>query len=553
MLSLFSFHRCSLATRLSMGFGVMLALVLGIAATGVAALVNGNQAQGRSAQVIAVQQLTRSLLLEMTLDETRTLAIIRSAGMPEVVDRFKPDLQASAPRLQKLLAELVETGDGLVSPAQRTALGLAFGKYLSSRDKVIGLVETGQTIQATAAESSVFVPARNAWRQGVASLAGAIDAQAQQSLADASRIGTLAVQLLVAGALVAATAGLLWARAISSSIARPILGATWLSSAIAEGDLLEKPEREAPLLREGGEPGQLLQALLTMRASLLAIAHNTTQSAATVSTASESMALAAQSLAIRTEEQTQSIVSVRGQVDQVVGQIQLTADKARAGEQQCLQLQASARSGQQAASQAVDTIERVAQGSLAMYEVVSLIESIAFQINILSLNAAVEAARAGAAGAGFAVVAAEVRTLAKRAADSVRAIRDQIHGAAEQMQTGVQSVQDVATLLRDMHGRVVEVAERARDISNDTRRQTEALALASQGLAQLADLNAANTEMVVLTVHGCEALRTEASQLLEHIAQRQAAPASGGGDGADVVPQAAAATGTASAPAAEYF
>jgi methyl-accepting chemotaxis protein len=526
MWQMLNFQRRTLRARLTLGFGVILALLLGVAAIGGAALTSSLHLQSRTVRAIDAQQLVQALLLEVTLDEVRTLAVIRSAGMPEVVSRFRPEMARSAVRVRALLLPLASAAPGAASAAE-PALDDDYTRYLAARDKVLNLVETGQTTAASQAEATLFAPAREAWSQGVQALSQAMDARAQTALADASRIGQRASAALLALSLVALLAGLVWARLISASIALPILSALRLSRSIASGDLRQHPECEAGFAGEGGEPGLLLQSLLSMRLSLLAMSRATAQSAAGVSTASGSMLLAAQSLALRTEDQTRSIEAARAMVMSVVAQIRSTAENAKAGEAHCIRLHDATQSGQAAAQHAVATIERVAQRSVDMDEVISLIESIAFQINILSLNAAVEAARAGSAGAGFAVVATEVRSLAKRATESARSIRALIHGAAEQMRLGLDTVQTVESLLQTMGTMVAEVAERSRHISAQTRDQTESLALASAGLTRLATLNAANADMVVTTVDGCESLSAGAEVLLARMAMMHADPAPG--------------------------
>jgi len=524
----FGIRRRPLHARLMLGFGVVLSLLLGVAAIGAAALVHTRQLQRQSVQAIEAQHLMHALLQEVKLDDVRTLAIIRSAGMPEVADRFRPELARSTTGVRQLLARLAAAGAAQApraAPVAQVALEDLYGRYLAARDQVLGLVDTGQTVQAAAAEATLFAPARGAWGQGVQARFDTADAQAQQALADAARIGERATWALLVLTTLAGLMGWIWARWISSSIAWPILSAVRLSDAISKGQLHEDADQEQGFAQEGGEPGQLLAALVAMRSALLAMSGHTVQSAARVSEACASMAQAAQSLAVRTEEQTRSVASASARLATVVAQIQDTACSADAGVAHCGQLQQAAQAGQAAAQRAVATIERVAQRSTDMHAVVALIEAIAFQINILSLNAAVEAARAGPAGAGFAVVASEVRTLAARARDSAQSIRTLIHGAADQMTSGLHSVQTVDSLLRTMCTMVGEVAERAQGISADTQQQTAALGQASQGLAQLAALNAANVEMVASTVQGCESLQVEASILLAHLCEVHAEPA----------------------------
>ncbi|PIG08089.1 methyl-accepting chemotaxis protein (MCP) signaling protein [Comamonas sp. 26] len=95
----------------------------------------------------------------------------------------------------------------------------------------------------------------------------------------------------------------------------------------------------------------------------------------------------------------------------------------------------------------------------------SVIDGIAFQINILALNAAVEAARAGEQGRGFAVVAAEVRSLAQRSAEAAKEVRQLITASVEQADQGSQLVQSAGVTMRELLQSVTQVTHIIGEIS----------------------------------------------------------------------------------------
>ena len=533
MTSWWKFQRLSLAARLAIGFGFVLALMLAIAVVGALTIHGNNTQQRRTVAALHAQQLVRSLALEVATDEVRTVAVIRSAGMPEVLEPFRPQMAESRTQVGQLLKALADVEASLLPAEQTEKTTAAYARYLTARDQVVQLVDTGRTIQATEAIDKTLTPARLAWSEGIKSLSLTMESQAHQIALDAERNGTRATFAILLMTGTAMVLGAIWARLISRSIARPIATAVRQSSAIAQGDL-RCSASPSSITNEGGETGQLLGALTTMRESLVDMSTQTAQSAARVASAAEAMSMSAQHLAIRTDEQTQGVSAARERVGQVTAQIRATATQAAEGEAQCRVLQSAARAGHDASQLAVDTMQRVAQRSGDMSEVVTLIQSIAFQINLLSLNAAVEAARAGPAGSGFAVVAAEVRHLARRASDSAGSIRMLIQGTTGQLASGVECVLQVAERLAEINAQIEQVAGQARDIREATVHQTEALGAASDDLVELVRLNTANTDMVINTVHGCESLRADAEVLLERVARMQVDP--DGGGGADVTP-----------------
>src|SRR5260370_27534192 len=96
----------------------------------------------------------------------------------------------------------------------------------------------------------------------------------------------------------------------------------------------------------------------------------------------------------------------------------------------------TAQRGGEAVRQVIDTMERIGQSPDKIVDIIAVIEGIAFQTNILALNAAVEAARAGEEGRDFAVVASEVRSLARRSASAAKDIKELIEDAVRRIGGG---------------------------------------------------------------------------------------------------------------------
>lgn len=111
--------------------------------------------------------------------------------------------------------------------------------------------------------------------------------------------------------------------------------------------------------------------------------------------------------------------------------------------------QAAARGGVVVTS-AVTAMDDIAKSSARITEIITVIDSIAFQTNTLVLNTAVEAARAAENGRGFAVVAGEVRTLAQRCATTAREIKDVIQASQASVGTGAQRVQAAGAAMQEI-------------------------------------------------------------------------------------------------------
>lgn len=174
-----------------------------------------------------------------------------------------------------------------------------------------------------------------------------------------------------------------------------------------------------------------------MRTTLAQVSGNVSQ----LLEASQTLLQRNTALSERTDNQARSLAVTASAMEQLAAAASLTRDKA--SEARTLAMQASdvARQGGENIRSAMTSMTHIREESLKINGILELIDGIAFQTNILSLNASVEAARAGAHGKGFAVVAAEVRTLALRCEEAARDIRQLIATSVERTHQGACEVE----------------------------------------------------------------------------------------------------------------
>jgi methyl-accepting chemotaxis protein len=227
-----------------------------------------------------------------------------------------------------------------------------------------------------------------------------------------------------------------------------------------------------------------------------------------------------------TQEMSASIVQVAGSAERVRSESTVTDQQVRDGRNEVLALSKGMSSISETVADVVAEMQNLDQASRQIGEILGLIEEIADQTNLLALNAAIEAARAGEHGRGFAVVADEVRKLAENSASSTKqigklvsdiqrrtgAVLDRSARANTLVQSNAQSAQTVTAMIEGISKRVTDMAQLVGEISVATTEQ----ARASEELAK------ASEQMGAMTHEAAATMREQtitSNQILESVSE----------------------------------
>jgi methyl-accepting chemotaxis protein len=173
------------------------------------------------------------------------------------------------------------------------------------------------------------------------------------------------------------------------------------------------------------------------------------------------------------------------------------ADKAGRAAELANTIMDTAEKGSRQMGEMIEAVEEINQSSQDISRVIKIIEDIAFQTNLLALNAAVEAARAGEHGKGFAVVADEVRTLAARSAQAAKDTTEMISNSMQKAELGSRIADETAVSLEAIVTGINESAQIYRDIATSSDEQYRAIEQINVDVMQVADIvqrNAATAE-----------------------------------------------------------
>ncbi len=222
--------------------------------------------------------------------------------------------------------------------------------------------------------------------------------------------------------------------------------------------------------------------------------------------ASAQLAAASQSLAKGANEQAASLQETSAALEQIGSMTKRNSESAQAaqalsgethnaaetGAKRTEEMQAAMKTIMQASTEMAVAIHGITNSSNSISKVISTIDEIAFQTNILALNAAVEAARAGEAGAGFAVVAEEVRSLARRSAEAAKETANMIEAAVKQSQVGVEvngrvtaRIAEVVQKANGLRESLTHIVAKVREVDQVVGQITEASREQNSGLEQI--------------------------------------------------------------------
>ncbi len=180
-------------------------------------------------------------------------------------------------------------------------------------------------------------------------------------------------------------------------------------------------------------------------------------------------------LADASSSQAAAIEETSASLEEISSMAKRNAEGAQRAKAIAGQTRTAADSGTAAVAAMNEAMEAIKTSSGGIAKIIKTIDEIAFQTNILALNAAVEAARAGEAGAGFAVVAEEVRALAQRSATAAKETAEKIDDSVEKSQHGASVCLKVAASLEEIAGKTREVDELVAEIATASDEQTQGI------------------------------------------------------------------------------
>lgn len=232
-----------------------------------------------------------------------------------------------------------------------------------------------------------------------------------------------------------------------------------------------------------------------------------------ISSGSEQIAEASQNLSEGAASQASSTEEVSVMVNEISGQAAQNSDNASQARGISEKATIDAEKGNANMGEVVSIMEKINGGADETKKIVKVIDDIAFQINLLALNANVEAARAGKYGKGFAVVADEVRNLAVKSAQAAKETSQKVEESIKNIQNGSNAVEVSAVQLKEIVNGSTQVSEILAEIAAASKSQDEGISQATSGLDQIDKITQENTGNAEETAAASEELSSQSLQL----------------------------------------
>ncbi|RAK27914.1 methyl-accepting chemotaxis protein [Actinoplanes lutulentus] len=310
------------------------------------------------------------------------------------------------------------------------------------------------------------------------------DAMAADGTASYQRARTIVIAGLVIGFVIAAFVGF----GVMQLIKRQLATVSRALSAVADGDLTIPAE-----VRSRDELGQMAEATNRARDGLIVSVRKLNHGAEVLGDVTQRLGMITTRLDAESREASEQANLVAGTAGEVSASVQSVAAGSDQMGASIREISQNANSAAQVASSAVgvaqttnDTVAKLGTSSEEIGNVVKAITAIAEQTNLLALNATIEAARAGEAGKGFAVVASEVKDLAQETARATEDIARRVEAIQADTSSAVVAIQEISRIISEINDYQVTIASAVEEQTATTNEMSRSIGEAANGSSNIA-------------------------------------------------------------------
>ena len=259
--------------------------------------------------------------------------------------------------------------------------------------------------------------------------------------------------------------------------------------------------------------GLALALTRTISRLLTKIAQQMAKEASQVASAADQILSSSQTLSDGASGQAAAVEEISATMEEVTAMTRQDADNARLSEDLIKEANQVLLSADGSMQKLTASMDEISQASTETHKIVKTIDEIAFQTNLLALNAAVEAARAGEAGAGFAVVANEVRALAMRATEAAKNTSTLIEGTVKKIQVGSTLVTETNDSFHAVSQSIAKMNTTVGEIAGSTKEQAIAISQVNDAITQVDNVTQQNAATAEATSAASQQLNAQVQEM----------------------------------------
>jgi methyl-accepting chemotaxis protein len=494
----------TIGARLAFGYGVVFLLMIVLVALGASRVGRIEHVLNYINDVNSVKQRYAINFRGSVHDRAIALRDVVLAADPAgaatpiaLIKTLDDNYARSAGPLDALFAERTD-----MLPEEKDALAAIKAQENLTKpliERVVALHAAGQGAEAAALLSQSAAPAFTGWLASINRLIDLEEKLNNEAAADARAMAKGFVGWMALLCLGAIAAGSLAAWYTARGLLRQLGGqpdyAASIASAIAGGDL------GVAIVTRPGDNTSLLFAMQGMRDSLVRIVSQVRNGTLAISAVSTEIADGNRDLSSRTERQTGTLHATATSVTQLTGIVRQNAENARQANSLAESASAVALRGGEVVAQVVDTMASINESSKKIVDIIGVIDGIAFQTNILALNAA--------------VVATEVRNLAQRSAAAAKEIKVLIGSSVERVDAGAVLVDRAGETMGEIVTGVKRVTDIMAEISHATVEQNAGIEQVNGAIAQIDEATRQNAALVQQASGSAATLEDESQRLAQ--------------------------------------